>query len=56
MVDLGLNDAQEMLRSNAHRFLLDKCTREIVREIDESESGFSESLWKEVSDIEVGLA
>lgn len=51
MVDLGLTDAQEMLRSNAHRFLQDKCGREIVREIDESDNGFSESLWKEISDI-----
>ena len=49
MVDLGLTDAQEMLRNNAHRFLQDKCTREVVREIDESERGFSESLWKDIS-------
>jgi alkylation response protein AidB-like acyl-CoA dehydrogenase len=51
MVDLGLTDAQEMLRNNAHRFLLDKCSREVVREIDESKSGFSASLWKDVSDM-----
>ena len=51
MVDLGLTDAQEMLRNNAHRFLQDKCTREVVREIDESERGFSESLWKDISEI-----
>ena len=51
MVDLGLTDAQEMLRNNAHRFVQDKCTREVVREIDESERGFSESLWKDISEI-----
>lgn len=51
MVDLAFSSTQEMLKSNAHTFVSEQCSRATVRAIDESERGFSPELWELVSGI-----
>ncbi|MBN1374821.1 MAG: acyl-CoA/acyl-ACP dehydrogenase [Dehalococcoidia bacterium] len=56
-MDLGLNEEQEMLKKSAREFLSKECPKKLVRELDESDSGYSKDLWKKMSDLGwMGLA
>jgi len=56
-MDLGLNEEQEMLKKSAHEFLSKECPKKLVRELDESDAGYSKDLWKKMSDLGwLGLA
>jgi alkylation response protein AidB-like acyl-CoA dehydrogenase len=57
MMDLALSEEQEMLKTMARDFLTDKLPKTVVKEIEESESGYSPELWKEMAGLGwMGLA
>ncbi len=56
-MDLALSEEQEMLKTMARDFLTDKLPKTVVKEIEESESGYSPELWKEMAGLGwMGLA
>jgi 3-oxocholest-4-en-26-oyl-CoA dehydrogenase beta subunit len=56
-MDLGLNEEQEMLKKSAREFLSKECPKKLVRELDESDSGYSKDLWKKMAELGwMGLA
>lgn len=56
-MDLGLNEEQEMLKKSAREFLSKECPKKLVRELDESDTGYSKELWKKMSELGwMGLA
>jgi len=50
-MDLSLTETQEMLKSAARDFLKRECPWTVVKEIDESESGFSADLWRKMAEL-----
>lgn len=50
-MDLALNETQLMLQSLAREFLEREVPKARVREIDESETGFSGELWRKISEL-----
>lgn len=56
-MDLSLTETQTMLKSSAREFLDREAPRALIKEMDESDSGFSPELWSQMSDMGwVGLA
>jgi len=56
-MDLVLSEEQEMLKTMARDFLADKFPKTVVKEIEESELGYSPELWKEMAGLGwMGLA
>jgi alkylation response protein AidB-like acyl-CoA dehydrogenase len=56
-MNLALSEEQEMLRKMAHDFLTDKFPKTVVKELEESELGYSTELWKEMAGLGwMGLA
>jgi len=56
-MQLALSEEQEMLRTMAHDFLTDKLPKTTVKEIEESEAGYSPEIWKEMAGLGwMGLA
>jgi alkylation response protein AidB-like acyl-CoA dehydrogenase len=52
-----LTEEQEMLRKTARDFLVDKCSKKLVKQMEESESGYSRELWQEMAELGwMGLA
>mgnify|MGYP006117306915 FL=1 len=47
-MDLGLTEIQQMLKNSAREFLSQECPLTLVRELEESNEGHSEALWKQV--------
>ena len=50
-MDLSLNEQQVMLKTMANDFLKKELPKERVREIDESPTGFSPDLWKQMAEL-----
>ncbi|MDY6934206.1 MAG: acyl-CoA dehydrogenase family protein [Spirochaetota bacterium] len=50
-MDLGFTSEQEMLRETAAKFFVNECPSEKVREIEESESGYSSELWSKIAEL-----
>jgi alkylation response protein AidB-like acyl-CoA dehydrogenase len=50
-MDFGLSDEQEMLRTSARDFLQKECPKPLVRQLDETDSGYSPELWRKMSDL-----
>src|SRR5947209_8534740 len=48
-MDLGLSEAQELLRRSAREFFERECPLSRVREIQESDGGFSRELWDRIA-------
>ena len=48
---LALSEEQEMVRTMARDFLADKLPKATVKEIEESDSGYSPQLWKEMAGL-----
>jgi alkylation response protein AidB-like acyl-CoA dehydrogenase len=48
---LALTEEQEMLAKTARDFLTDKCTKTFVRQMEESETGYSTELWREMAEL-----
>jgi len=56
-MDLALSEEQEMLKTMARDFLTDKFPKTVVKEMEESEPGYSPELWKEMAGLGwMGLA
>ncbi len=56
-MNLTLSEEQEMLKSMAHDFLVDKFPKSVIKEIEASESGNSLAIWKEMAGLGwMGLA
>jgi alkylation response protein AidB-like acyl-CoA dehydrogenase len=57
IMNLALSEEQEMLKKMAHDFLTDKLPKTVVKEIEQSELGYSPELWKEMAGLGwMGLA
>ena len=50
-MDLGFSTEQEMLRDTAAKFFAAECPSEKVREIEESEQGYSSELWQKMAEL-----
>lgn len=50
-MNLALSEEQEMLKKMARDFLTDKLPKTVVKEIEESELGYSPELWKEMAGL-----
>ncbi|HJX68917.1 MAG TPA: acyl-CoA dehydrogenase family protein, partial [Dehalococcoidia bacterium] len=50
-MDLGLNEEQEMLRKSARDFLRGECPKQLVRQLDESDKGYSVELWRKMAEL-----
>ena len=50
-MNLALSEEQKMLTEMARDFLTDKLPKKVVREIEESELGYSPELWKEMAGL-----
>ncbi len=50
-MDLALSEEQEMLKTMARDFLTDKLPKTAVKEMEESEPGYSPELWKEMAGL-----
>jgi alkylation response protein AidB-like acyl-CoA dehydrogenase len=56
-MNLALSEEQEMLKKMARDFLTDKLPKKVVKEIEESEFGYSPELWREMAELGwMGLA
>lgn len=50
-MNLDLTEQQELLQSTARDFLQAQCPKSLVRELEESETGYSPTLWQKVADL-----
>ena len=50
-MDFGLSEEQEILRTSARDFLQKECPKQLVRQLDESDEGYSPELWRKMSDL-----
>ncbi|TET74728.1 MAG: acyl-CoA dehydrogenase [Dehalococcoidia bacterium] len=50
-MDLGLTEEQDMLRTSARDFLQKECPKQLVRQLDESEEGYSPELWRKMAGL-----
>ena len=50
-MDLSLTSAQQLIRDSAREFLAKETPRSFVKEIDETDSGFSQELWSQMSEM-----
>jgi alkylation response protein AidB-like acyl-CoA dehydrogenase len=54
---LTLTEEQEMIKKTAYDFLADKCPKTFVKQMEESETGYSRELWQEMAELGwIGLA
>ncbi len=50
-MDLGLSEEQEMLKKSARDFLQKECPKQLVKQLDESEEGYSPELWRKMAGL-----
>jgi len=50
-MDLRFSEAQEILRKSARDFLNTECPKTSVRELEQSERGYSPELWKKMAEL-----
>jgi len=50
-MDLIFSEAQEILRKMARDFLATECPKTLVRELQDSEKGYSPELWKKMAEL-----
>lgn len=50
-MDLAYTEEQEMLWKGARDFLVNKCPKTLVREMEEDERGYVPELWQEMADL-----
>jgi alkylation response protein AidB-like acyl-CoA dehydrogenase len=54
---LTLTEEQEMIKKTARDFLSEKCLKKFVKQMEESETGYSRELWQEMAELGwMGLA
>ena len=50
-MDLGLSEEQEMLKTSARDFLQKECPKQLVKQLDESDTGYSPELWRKMAEL-----
>ena len=50
-MDLRFSEQQEILKKMARDFLTAECPKALVRELEESEKGYSPDLWKKMAEL-----
>ncbi len=50
-MNLALSEEQEMLKKSARDFLIEKCPKTLVREMEKDEKGYSPELWREMAGL-----
>ncbi len=50
-MDLRFAEAQEILRKMARDFLATECPKSLIRELEQSEKGYSPELWKKMAEL-----
>jgi alkylation response protein AidB-like acyl-CoA dehydrogenase len=50
-MDLGLSEEQEMLKKLARDFLQKECPKRLIRQLDESDEGYSSELWRKMVEL-----
>jgi len=50
-MDLGLSEEQEMLKTSARDFLQKECPKKLVKQLDESDEGYSPELWQKIAGL-----
>jgi len=50
-MDLGLSEEQEMLRTSARDFLQKECPKQLVKQLDEGDEGYSPELWRKMAEL-----
>jgi len=50
-MDLSLTEQQELLKTTARDFMEREASKDILLELEETESGYSDELWQKASDI-----
>ncbi len=50
-MDLRFTEAQEILRKMARDFLATECPKSLVRELEQSDKGYSPALWKKMAEL-----
>ncbi|MCP4754576.1 MAG: acyl-CoA dehydrogenase [Proteobacteria bacterium] len=50
-MDLGFSKEQDMLRKSVAEFLSKECPYETVKEIEETEEGYSKKMWKKIAEL-----
>lgn len=50
-MDFGLSEEQEMLKTSARDFLQKECPKQLVRQLDESNEGYSPELWRKMAEL-----
>jgi len=50
-MELGLNEEQEMLKKSARDFLRGECPKQLVRQLYESDKGYSVELWRKMAEL-----
>ena len=48
-MDFSLSDEQQLFRDSARRFLQEQCHAKVLRELEGSPKGFSETLWRAIA-------
>ena len=49
-MDLGLNEAQQMLKNSAQEFLEAECPDTYVREMEQDENGYTTEMWQKLAE------
>jgi alkylation response protein AidB-like acyl-CoA dehydrogenase len=50
-LDLDLSEDQKMLRKTARDFLVNECTKQLVRQMEMDEKGYSPELWRKMAEL-----
>ena len=50
-MNLTLSEEQEMIKKAARDFLTEKCPKKVIKEMEESETGYSAELWQEMAEL-----
>jgi len=50
-MDIGLSEEQEILKASARDFLARECPKKLVKELDESDKGYSPELWRRMAEL-----
>ncbi len=50
-MDWSLSKEQEIIKKVARDYLIEKCTKELVRQMEEDENGYSPQMWQEMAEL-----
>ena len=50
-MDFDLNSEQRLLKESFRDFLGKECPKDFVRELDESDEGYSPKLWRKMAEV-----